>query len=71
MEKILRCKKAGGVEEYDLGVMTVVDPDHSLSCRLGLGCNDGDFLAEKGIDEGGFADIRCPNKRNITASDGR
>ena len=48
---------AGRVYQDDLSVFAIQDALNAIAGGLGLGRDDGDFLADEGIDECGFARV--------------
>lgn len=49
---------AGGVYEDDLGLVGGEDAFEAVAGGLGSGGGDGDFLADEGVHQGGFANVR-------------
>jgi len=48
---------AGCVDQDDLGVFAIEDALNAIAGGLGFGRDDGDFLADEGVDERGFARV--------------
>lgn len=61
---------ARSIYEDDLGVVAIEDALNAVAGGLGFGRDDGDFLADKSIDEGGFARVRAANDRYETGLEG-
>ncbi len=57
VEGVERLVDAGVVDEDDLAPVRGLDAQDADPGRLGLVRDDGDLLAEQGIDESGFADV--------------
>ncbi len=51
--------EAGRVEEGELGVLPVHDPEQHVSGGLGQSRDDGEVLAERRVQERRFADVRA------------
>lgn len=52
------------VNDYQLALRSVGDSSNSPSSGLRFFTRDGNFLADQGISESGFANIWSSNKRN-------
>ena len=61
---------AGRVYQDDLGVVAIQDALNAIAGGLGLGRDDGDFLADERIDERGFAGVGTPDDRDETGLEG-
>jgi hypothetical protein len=56
-EDVFRLMDAGRVYQDDLSVFAIQDALDAVAGGLGFGGDDGDFLADEGIDERGFARV--------------
>ena len=56
-ENVFGLVDAGRVNQDDLGVFAIEDALNAIAGGLRLGRDDGDFLADESIDEGGFARV--------------
>jgi hypothetical protein len=61
---------AGRIYEDDLGVVAIEDALNAVARGLRFRGNDGDFLADERVDEGGFAGIGAANDRDETGFEG-
>jgi len=57
---------AGRIDQDDLGVVTIQDSLDSIASGLWLIGDDGDLLADKRIDERGFACVGPAHDRHET-----
>jgi len=55
-----------GVDEDDLGVRDVVEALDTVARSLRLVGGDDDLLADDGIEEGRFTDVRAADNRDIS-----
>ena len=65
VEGVERLVDAGIVDEDDLALVGRLDAQDADPGRLGLVRDDGDLLAQDGVDEGGFADVRTPEEGHV------
>jgi len=59
------------VQEYELRLGKMGNPQDAMAGGLGLFRCDGDFLAQELVQKRGFAHIRCPNDTNVTRPERR
>src|SRR3989344_5619384 len=65
-----RGKNAWGVDQHDLRLAVHGDAHQAGACRLRLGTDDRDLLADERVDDGRFARIRRADDRDETATMG-
>jgi hypothetical protein len=62
-------EKAGGVHEHDLAAGMMDDAVEGIASRLGFWGDDGDFPADEGIEEGGFAGVGTSDQGGETGTE--
>ena len=57
-----------GIDKDQLGVSQCLNPNHTRARCLRFWGNEGDFGADKGVEQGRFADVRPPNQGDKAAT---
>jgi len=63
-----RSMDAGGIEQGDLGAVVMDDAEDGVAGGLRRGRDDGQRLLERGVEEGGFADIGAADEGDLAAT---
>ena len=71
MEVIARLHQPGGIEDHDLVLRAVEDPERAPPRGLRLGRDDREPFAQQPVHQGRLADIRRADQRDIPGAESR